>query len=307
MTGLPLYPPRRSSFVFRGSHFVVHSLLAVIAVLLGAVVHARAPVTTLSDSLQVTYVGNEGFLIEVEGRKILIDALYRMGVAGYVVHPHERRRLLERGTPPFDNVDLLLATHHHADHYDPRAVGSHMVRNRSASFISTDQAVVELENMFPAWRHIAARVFGSSPAKNERDSFEVNGIQVATLNLHHGSDSPIENLGFLIEIGGWKLLHVGDSEASPEEFGKYGLASEELDLVFLPYWYLAYPQWDGHIEPTFGDAGLVAMHLPPPDDPRGYLGDAGGFEGVVRTIRSKYPSAIVIRAPMERVTVHGAP
>jgi L-ascorbate metabolism protein UlaG (beta-lactamase superfamily) len=46
--------------------------------------------------VQATYVGNEGFLISGNGRKILIDSLYREGVPGYVVIPEDQGPLHSR-------------------------------------------------------------------------------------------------------------------------------------------------------------------------------------------------------------------
>ena len=254
--------------------------------------------STQVHSVRITYVGNEGFLIEVAGRKVLIDALYRSGVPGYVAHPPERRRQLERADAPFDNVDVVLATHYHADHFDPMAVGSHLVNNRRAQFVSTNQAVLALEDEFPAWRHILPRVTASLPAEGTLDTLDLGGVQVTSLNLHHGRSRPVENLGFVIEIDGWRFLHIGDTEATPDELASLGLGELDIDVFFVPYWFLAYSDWDGQIEPAVGSPTLVPMHIPPRDDPRGYLDDLGGFNGTIKFIRSKYPAAVVFETAM---------
>lgn len=251
------------------------------------------------DSVRITYVGNEGFLIEASGHKVLIDALYRTGVAGYVVHPPELRRMLEKALPPFDGVELVLATHSHADHFDPRTVGTYLVNNRSAHFISTGQAVAQLEELFPAWRHIAERVEAARPAEGERTVVDLDGIEVTALNLHHGRDRPVENLGFLIRIGDWSCLHVGDTEVTPDELKRLKLAEDDLDVVFVPYWFLAYSEWDGQLEAAVGTPTLIAMHIPPKDDPKGYLDDLGGFVGMATRIGDKYPGAVVFENALE--------
>lgn len=253
---------------------------------------------TVPDSVRITYVGNEGFLIEVEGRNVLIDALYRMGVAGYVVHPPDLRRQLEKAQPPFDDIEVVLATHYHADHFDPQSVGTYLINNRSARFISTDQSVTELQDGFPAWRHISERVTASHPDENETEIIELDGIRITVLNLHHGRSRPVQNLGFIVEIDGRTFLHIGDTEVTPAEFGSLGLAELDIDFFFVPYWFLTNPRWNDQMEPAVGSPTFIAMHMPPKDDPKGYMADSGGFDGTVAKIRSTYPEVVVFEEPM---------
>ncbi len=73
----------------------------------------------LPAELEITYVANEGFLLAGGGKKVLIDALFDGGIAGYPTIPDELRPSLEQARPPFDGVDLVLATHFHGDHFGP--------------------------------------------------------------------------------------------------------------------------------------------------------------------------------------------
>jgi len=68
------------------------SLLCVILIAAHPVqIHAASEV-------EITYTGNEGFLIEAEGKKILIDAFHRLGNI-------KNQELLQNGQPPFDDVN----------------------------------------------------------------------------------------------------------------------------------------------------------------------------------------------------------
>ncbi len=288
---------------------IVHSLSSILRFVVYLTVVGGAVDIGLAaapDSVRITYIGNEGFLIEVGGKKVLIDALYRSGVPGYVSHPPERRRQLEKAQAPFHDVDVILATHYHADHFDPMAVGSHLVNNRQAQFVSTRQAVADLKNGFSAWRHISSRVTTSLPEEGTLDTLhldDLGGIQIVCLNLHHGRSRPVENLGFIIEIDGWRFLHIGDTEVTPEELAALELDQLDINVFFVPYWFLAYTEWDEKIESTVGSARLVPMHMPAPDDPRGYLSDHGGFGGTIRHILSKYPAALIFESGMQEETL----
>ena len=177
--------------------------LAIAAVLL-ALWGPVAAAEVAAGRLRVTYVGNEGFLLESSTKRVLMDALYRDGVAGYVILPAERRQKLEAAAPPFDRIDLILASHFHPDHFDAGAVGTHLSANPGAHFLSTPQAV-KLLSETAGYSAIKSRVRAVYPGEGERLRAEHNGIVVQVLNLHHGRPSPTENLGFLGEIGGLKI------------------------------------------------------------------------------------------------------
>lgn len=273
------------------------------ALLLSLLVSLTAPVSGSSgvDSVRITYVGNEGFLIESGGKKVLIDALYRAGVSGYVVHTPDVRKLLERALPPFDNLDLILATHFHADHFDPDAVGIHLLSDRNAFFLTTNQAAGQMES-YQGYRNIQARVKGILPEEGQEEVLDYGGMQVHVFNLHHGRGRPVENLGFLIVIGDRTFLHVGDTEVSTTQLASYGLQARDIDFLFVPYWFLLDNSEDVNIVSTIGPHTVIPMHLPPKDDPRSFMADTGGFEGTVARIASNYPNAVVFEEPMTTKT-----
>ncbi len=75
--------------------------------------------------VDVTYVGNAGYLINIGDKKILIDALFK-GFAGNYELPQEVQLKLTNAQPPFDDVDLILVTHAHGDHIDLSMERQHM-------------------------------------------------------------------------------------------------------------------------------------------------------------------------------------
>lgn len=166
---------------------------------------------------EITYLANEGFLLAGGGEKVLVDALFGDGLAGYAVVPAELRSKLEAAQPPFDGVDLVLATHFHDDHFDPRAVGRFLAAAPQARFVSTPQAVERLRTEYDGFEGIAPRVRAVLPAEGDAERLESDGVALTVYNLHHGRGRPIENLGFLVEVGGARLLHVGDTMVDAEE------------------------------------------------------------------------------------------
>ena len=73
---------------------------------------------------------------------------------------------------------------------------------------------------------------------------KVAGIDFEILGLRHGTGrhATIQNLGHIIKLGGKKLLHVGDADTSIENFEKFNLDEEGIDIAFLPDWFLLYSE-----------------------------------------------------------------
>jgi L-ascorbate metabolism protein UlaG (beta-lactamase superfamily) len=248
--------------------------------------------------LEVTYIANEGFLLEGGGKKVLIDALLDEGIPGYAGTPDSMRPALERAEPPFDGVDLILATHHHADHFGPRAVSRHLQANAGARFVSTPQSVEALKSTLGNGPLVLERVQAVEPGEGERVRLEVNGFQVQVLNLHHGRrrSPPVRNNGYLVKIGGLKILHMGDTEATVEDFRPYALAAEKIDVAFVPAWFMSAEDWLEVVRKEIRPREIVVMHIPARDAPDGFFGE-GGYDEEIQAIREEFPAAVILQDP----------
>lgn len=249
--------------------------------------------------ISVTYTGNEGFLISVGNWKILIDSLYHEGIATYVSPSRAQREEMETGQPPFDGVNVALATHYHADHFHPEAVGRFLQNNPTATFISTDQTREALSKAFPGYEDIKDRVRGLTPAEGGVAWEKVGDLDIQILNLHHGRKRSVENIGFLIHAGGRTILHMGDTEATATDLSPLGLANKKIDLAFVPFWYLLTDGWQRAIRKQVAAERIVVMHLPAPDANDKYINSLGGWEKVAADIKAAFPTATIFRQQME--------
>ncbi len=201
------------------------------SVLLAAVGSAEA------QPLQVTYVGNAGFLVVMGQKKILVDGCFR-GFAGSYLLPQEIQDKLAKAQAPFDGIDLILATHAHGDHFDPELVRRHLQSNPNAVFASTRQATAPLMDL-------QRRVVTFEASRGKADCQEVAGIQVEALSLSHGAPAAgrteILNYGYVVSVGGFSFFHTGDidpSQVTFEEFRAYTLPEKKLDIAFIQHYCL---------------------------------------------------------------------
>ena len=131
----------------------------------------------LSTYTRVTYVGNSCFMIETGGKKVLIDAFF--GEFGNYSLPEYELDTLLNAKPPFDNIDLVLASHDHSDHFSAERVSQFLENSPSTIFISTSQAVSQI-------RGFNNRIQALDPRDNIPVETEVNGIQIKAMYLSRG-------------------------------------------------------------------------------------------------------------------------
>lgn len=267
------------------------AMLAVLAISCGLTGPPRGP-------LVVTYLANEGFMVEAAGRRVLLDALFREGVDGYATLSPGTRARLESAAAPFGDAAFVLATHFHADHFDAEAVAAYLEASPGTRFVSTPQALQRLASLSRA-SEVTVRADGLWPAEGRRAVREHRGVRVQALNIHHGRTRPVENLGLLVELGGSRLLHLGDSQATAADLRTAGATADQLDVVFVPYWYLT--DDDGKQAVREIDARhIVVMHAAAPDID-GTVRAAGGFRALFEGMKKAFPNAVWLEHELDRI------
>jgi len=179
----------------------------------------------------ITFIRNEGFLFaSAQGEKVMIDSLF-IGLPEYGIVTPEQRQLMENALPPFDNVDVILITHGHQDHFDFEIVRNYLVHSPQTILISTADVAAMFEGLFPD------RIRAVEITAGETESLTVNGFEVDALGLLHSAPhGKYPHLGFVFTIGGKRILHMGDADQLPEN-----LVLEELDVVFIEPWVVSPP------------------------------------------------------------------
>jgi len=209
--------------------------------------------SSTSDHLQVTYIGNAGFMITTDHKKVIIDGLFR-GFEWIYTLPAEIQNKLALAQPPFDNVDLILVTHNHRDHFSSGLVAQHLQNDPKAVLA----ALPSITGQFP---NFPDRLASFDPTLEEPVKKDIDGIQVEAIALSHGPGQP-ENIGFVVTLEGFKIFFSGDvdlSHVSYEVFRSYNLPEKKLDVAFISHFYLT----DIPEEQQFIKQGITAKYLIP--------------------------------------------
>ncbi len=226
-------------------------------------------VSALSQQLTITYIANEGVLIESAGKKVIIDALFDKFYDDYL-HPDEA--LLEKmisGDAPYDNVDLLLSTHIHRDHFAPTMTGRFLKGHPETKLISSAQLAKSVTDDYAEGTSLGKQMEGivRDTQIHER---EVNGIKVTAFFIYHAGGSrtrSIENMGYLVDINGTKILHLGDSDMNPDRFKALDLKAMGVDIAMVPYWYMADETGVSIVNDQIQPKNLIGIHFPKAGSP----------------------------------------
>lgn len=179
---------------------------------------------------RLTYVGHATTLIEMDDARLLTDPLLR----GRTVH-------LRRRGGPVDpawarDIDAVLLSHLHLDHFDPPSLQR---IGRATPVIVPKGAGSLLRRL--GFRAVAELGVG--------EKVTVGALEVtATYAAHAGFRPPLgptaEALGYLIR-GRQRVYFAGDTDIFPE-MAEY---SADLDAALLPVWGWGPTLGPGHLDP----------------------------------------------------------
>lgn len=237
-----------------------------------------------SAQVEIHHLGNEGFLLQSAQHAVLIDALFGEGLTGYPVVPETVRDDMEEARGVYAEVDLVLASHVHADHFNAQAVARHLRANPEAHFVSTRQAAKALR----ATGIDTQRVHGFWPSSGQSPGLTHFGVDVRALRFHHGNST--QNLGLLVDLGGLSILHLGDTVITPEELAALPMGDVTIDIAMVPYWMLEAPRGRRVLE-QLAPRHVIAMHFPASDAPANYFGARQDLPGQIKACQDALPDA----------------
>ena len=197
----------------------------------------------------VYYVSNDGFLIETQGKKILVDAIFDDSTIYYADVPSDDILYdILFCQKPFDNIDVLLITHKHRDHFSSIPVGKFLLNNIKTKLVCNHQTAELFKSEFDNYDKIVDRVIVVSPQINETDTLNLETIELSVFGMNHSpynttdengevynKHAEIDVNGYLVKTGEFSFLHCGDSylHQHKEIHRNIADANNNLNLLFF--------------------------------------------------------------------------
>lgn len=184
-------------------------------------------------SVAVWWLGQSGFLVKSAGVTLLIDPyLSEHLTAKYEGTPRPHVRMTRAPVRGADlagvGIDLVLASHKHSDHLDPGTVPDLLAAAPAARLLLPAAIAEHAETLGLTPDRVVGLAAG--------DVYDGPGVSVrAVPSAHEGLDTDGRGrhlyLGFVVDVGGLRLYHSGDTLAYD---GLAAAIGAPLDVMFLP-------------------------------------------------------------------------
>ncbi len=191
--------------------------------------------------LEVHAIANEGFLVRSQRHAVLVDALFE-ATAPYPEFFQQGpspalAAMMIAGEEIFSDVDLVLVTHHHGDHFRAETTLA-FLRQHSESLLVGPPSVVDQLASLEGFQTVADRVSVPARAPGSCVTLEHRGIDVTICSARHGGGGKITNNIYLVDMEEFRWLHEGDADRSPATFSALPVGDASLDLAFLHDWFV---------------------------------------------------------------------
>jgi L-ascorbate metabolism protein UlaG (beta-lactamase superfamily) len=191
------------------------------------------------EEVRLTYIGHSTVLIELDGVRVLTDPVLR----GRVAHLVRRGPAVDVGA--IANLDLVLVSHMHLDHFDP---GSLRMIDRAAHLIVPQGAL-----------RMATRLgFGRVTELAVGESSSVAGVDITATWANHRRGRLLsrhsEAVGFTL-AGAQRVYFAGDTDLFPAMREIAG----SLDVALLPVGGWGPRLGPGHLDPERAAESLTLL------------------------------------------------
>ncbi len=231
----------------------------------------------LQADITLTQLANAGILVSDGETRIIIDGMVVEPYAVYGGLPSDVIPMFEQLSGPFADIDLVLVSHRHHEHNQPRYACRFLQQSLVTRFVSSPQVNGLMREKCRTFMTSSPRVQEINPPYGEPHIIELPGARVTVFPLSHGARkyAGIQNFGQLVEMGGMTVLHIGDAAMNPEDFARAGLDQIKIDVVVASFRFFQPGPGSEIMTRFFSNSGKVAMHIPPGemDEVRAYMSE----------------------------------
>lgn len=247
--------------------------------------------TTAQAALEITFLGNEGFLLSDGKDKIIIDGFLGESYALFEGLDEKSVSTMVAAKEDFKGIDLALASHRHFEHFQPDTACSFIKASPSTLLISSSQVITILKERCKPFvkKHANIKTVTVQPGVSK--IFTKDGVKVEIFPLSHGTGkfASLQHYGHLMTVGGKTILHVGDAAAIPADFIAAGLQNRKVDIVLAPYTFFTRASGKTILAQYMYAPVQIVGHIPPKE-----------FAEISTAVLENYPNAIMFSERMEK-------
>ncbi|MDO6447242.1 MBL fold metallo-hydrolase [Colwellia sp. 1_MG-2023] len=227
----------------------------------------------------VKYLGNEALFIHVANSKLLFDPFFHDNIQIYRLVPETIKTNIFNGKAPFNDIDLILISHAHRDHFAVDEVVNYLLRFEKTKLVAPQQAIDKinahlnkLNKPFAQERLIPVKLnFGDQPWQLAIGNFIIDAVRIP----HAGwpSRADVENMVFRVTLNhastgsantSATVMHMGDADPDDAHFLPYKRfwQQKKTDVNFPPYWFLFSAEGRDILDSIIGAKANIGVHVP---------------------------------------------
>lgn len=251
--------------------------------------------------MKITLLGNTGIHIEAEEKKILVDGIYKAKGHPFSPLPSDVFWNMKRGVGRYANIDYLLFTHFHPDHYSEEDVIDYLRANavKKVFLPSRDPQAFRLISHMEREK-VSFFIFDNERCKNQRvqsEDFFVGAFQCRHLGKQYEA---VNSLCCSMKLEKKTLLFTGDADYDKNCFEE-GLGDIPIDAVFVNPLFFNHRSGREILREVIRPAKVILYHLPFEKD------DKMKFREIVQRDMAKYgeifPDIAVLQDPQQSISI----
>jgi L-ascorbate metabolism protein UlaG (beta-lactamase superfamily) len=179
-------------------------------------------------NIKITQVVNAGLLIEGTHKKILIDGIHNIKTHEWSTVDDELMDYMLYGKGKFQDINYLLITHQHSDHFNLDKTSEYIRNNKTEHLITTrlndtklssTDLLIELEKDY-----------------YEPGDIDFNNVKIKYIKTKHLAHEKvgIDHYVYIIEIDNKKILYLGDADFCKTELIQV-LKDIQIHVLIAPF------------------------------------------------------------------------
>lgn len=253
-----------------------------------------AAVTMLSSASLATdlcHIANAGFLIKGNNASVMIDGLMieDQYQGRFILPSSAMQQNMMDAKGLFGNLSVVVSTHKHGDHFDPKATVAHMRRNEKTNYVlPSDTQETLVANGLTADE--MTRI--TFVPDNQHSQYNFGNIVIEAYDIDHGPNMP-QNTGYRITVDGKSVFHTGDINTSRTQLSESGMNALPVDVLLIPFWFgFNDAEQRASLDASWNYNHIVPTHYQA--QPAPWMDQFGGFDGLKEKVASEYENASIL-------------